>query len=181
MCVCVCAILSHTTKFTHTNKRWYRHTHRSPSKDSSGIQANNWSFCCVCRPMCVCLYVHILRCDCSNLMDKIELQCPKSNSLRLIHSHHKHAHAIREPIWDSKLKRLNHSSSLTTNKHNNTLWYPWLFRYTGTCCTHTYMKHGIFHLFISNMHAEKSSYKQQDVNEQCGLAVCVAIIMSTAG
>ena len=83
------------------------------------------------------MHVCVLCCDCSNLMGEIELQCPKSKSLRLMHSRHKHTHAIREPIWDSKLKRLNHSNSLTTNKHNNTLWYPRVFRCAGLSCTRT--------------------------------------------
>lgn len=41
-----------------------------------------------------------------------------------------HACDQREQYEIAQLKRLHHSNSLTSSKHNNTLWYPWLSRYT---------------------------------------------------
>lgn len=78
----------------------------------------------------VCRYDISLGCDCSNIMDEIEL-C-------WMHSYLKHTRERRGNMR-YRTKTRNHSNKLTNNKHNNTLWYTWFIRHTSSSCTHYFI------------------------------------------
>lgn len=136
---------------SHTRSQTVRHMDLQAKipHESRLITNNYWSFC---ASMCMCVCVRMSVCVCilwlfqSNEWNWIavpQVELTQANAL----SSQSHAHT--EAIWDSKLKRLNHSNSLTTNTHNNTLWYTLLDMHTtvwgtvlmcGICYTRTHSK-----------------------------------------
>lgn len=114
----VCQILSHT----HTQSQTVRHMDLQAKipHESRLITNNYWSFCAsMCMSVCVCI-LWLLQSNEWNWIAVPQVELTQPNAL----SSQSHAHT--EAIWDSKLKRLNHSNSLTTNTHNNTLWHTLL-------------------------------------------------------